>query len=987
MNRVVSDLYEQLEELGRGSQAVVYKVRHVDQETIFALKMSPLRLLDDGGQATRFEQASRLLTPIRHRNLVQVFGSGRDEALKLSYLVMEYIRGKTLRQYLQEKGPLRLPEVLELTRQVAGALAYAHALTPPVIHHNIKPTNIMIEDMTGRVVVLDFGIAQEPDAADQEPMKTGLIVDDWKYASPERLHREPLTASADVYSLGMVMYEMYTGAQFYANLDENGVRRRVLHEPREHEPYFARPTPPAFVAVITKAIAKAREKRYRRMADLLNDLEACWWALDETRTIALQIPKLAKPPTAPAPEEDDVAAIEAQLRTLTEERQKRAAALLQTQAKKTREQAERVDAKRWATAVFDQGVTQHERGEGYWREGQYPAAQEAYQAAHLLLTQAIEEATTIMAACEAEQSREQANGAKAEAEQQVANEWATSLYTEALTIYLRAEELWLSRAFAQAKPCFDEARRLFESARTLASEEALRQAVAEARRQARSAKEAAVHDGADSFAGVMLREAVEYEQQATAALERGALMQARECYRVARQHYEAAQRQSRVEQQRQLSAEAAARQALAAPASSEQEAAGIELPHQVEHQEEQPACREAASRHEGTQPRVEGALGSAKETEQPAVLVDMPQASQSAQQETQHARAHAQQLLENAASALGMKSEQVRNAIALGDHLFQQGKYKEAKGPYEAAILLLEALAETTDESECEQEIDTATTHAVVREDPAPMLSPRPVRATLFGAVVFGKYRFIGLACLLIVAGIYLLRWPFSNGDSFEEETSHTARELPPSPPGPPQDTMPRVTKVSPTEGQLTLREGESQEFRIVVEGAESETLHYLWQVNGQPRATEERWTYTPGFDEGEDGPKDVSVIVSDGIRQLADHHWTVRVDNMNRPPTIVRASPRANTTLVLAAGEEQPFVVDALDPDTEDRLTYIWRLDGQEVSRGKTWRFQASSGARTHKISVAVADQSGITTTVEWRATVQAPTPPRQVNGRATRR
>src|SRR5262249_44510563 len=158
----------------------------------------------------------------------------------------------------------------------------------------------------------------------------------------------------------------------------------------------------------------------------------------------------------------------------------------------------------------------------------------------------------------------------------------------------------------------------------------------------------------------------------------------------------------------------------------------------------------------------------------------------------------------------------------------------------------------------------------------------------------------------------------------------------------------------------------------ILVKGSDCGTLHCTWQVNGQSRASGERWTYTPSFDEGEDNPKDVKVSISDDTGQHNEHHWKVRVLNVNRPPTIVSVSPRANTTIPLAVGEEQFFAVDAVDPDTEDRLTYTWKLNGQEVSRGKTWRFQVPSTTRIFKIVVAVADQSGVTTTVEWRVRVQ---------------
>ena len=189
---------------------------------------------------------------------------------------MEYIQGQTLRQYLQERGALPLREVIEITRQVARALDSAHS-NPPVIHRDIKPTNIMIEDRSGRVVVMDFGIAKELDESEMTKAgtvltKAGTVLGTLKYCPPEQMRHEPLNGSADVYALGMVMYEAYTGMHLLAGLGEQDVIRKVL-DPQEHELSFTRGTPAEFVGVVARAVAKSREKRYRRMAELLSDLD------------------------------------------------------------------------------------------------------------------------------------------------------------------------------------------------------------------------------------------------------------------------------------------------------------------------------------------------------------------------------------------------------------------------------------------------------------------------------------------------------------------------------------------------------------------------------------------------------------------------------------------------------------------------------------------------------------------------------------------
>jgi serine/threonine-protein kinase len=161
MEMVISRKYEVIGQLGQGGMGVVYKVRHTALDTTLALKVLPRDLMENPEMVTRFYREARVMARLRHPNIVRVLDIERDEALNFHYFVMEYIQGKTLRQYIQENGPLPLADVLEIGRQVAKALVYAHAHAPPIIHRDIKPANIMIEDGSARVVVMDFGIAKE----------------------------------------------------------------------------------------------------------------------------------------------------------------------------------------------------------------------------------------------------------------------------------------------------------------------------------------------------------------------------------------------------------------------------------------------------------------------------------------------------------------------------------------------------------------------------------------------------------------------------------------------------------------------------------------------------------------------------------------------------------------------------------------------------------------------------------------------------------
>ena len=174
MAMVISRKYEVIGQLGQGGMGLVYKVRHTRLETISALKVLPAYLMENEDMVNRFYREARVMARLKHDSIVKVLDIERDETHNFYYFVMEYIEGVTLGKYLREKGPLPLPELLTISRQVANALDYAHNHTPPIIHRDIKPANIMIEDRSSRVVVMDFGIAKE--LGDGDSTKTGMAV-------------------------------------------------------------------------------------------------------------------------------------------------------------------------------------------------------------------------------------------------------------------------------------------------------------------------------------------------------------------------------------------------------------------------------------------------------------------------------------------------------------------------------------------------------------------------------------------------------------------------------------------------------------------------------------------------------------------------------------------------------------------------------------------------------------------------------------------
>lgn len=288
---LIADKYEVLSLLGEGRGGAVYKVRHTELNTIRALKVLPQHLGKNPDLAQRFYREARVMArltapPHGHPNIVRVLDIGHDAVLDSHYFVMEYLRGQTLRDHLRHTGALPLSEVFQITRQIALALDFAHQQVPPIIHRDIKPANIMLEDDSGRAVLMDFGIAKELEEG--ELTKTGVALGTIRYCAPEQLRHEPLTGAADIYALGMVMYEAYTGQQFFGDLTEHQVIGQLLYEEREPELHLPPSTPLAFAAVVQKAIAKDPKHRYAEMNGFLSALEDCAVRTEDTQTLPLR---------------------------------------------------------------------------------------------------------------------------------------------------------------------------------------------------------------------------------------------------------------------------------------------------------------------------------------------------------------------------------------------------------------------------------------------------------------------------------------------------------------------------------------------------------------------------------------------------------------------------------------------------------------------------------------------------------------------------
>lgn len=263
---VVAEKYEIVSELGRGGMGVVYRVRHRGLETSLALKLLPAHLADEPTVRRRFHDEARVLARLSHPNLVRVFDV--DEHLGQPYIVMECIEGADLAALLEREGALPLDRTLRLGREVADALAHAHQADPPVLHRDIKPSNILIEQSSGRAVVTDFGIATLLGEASPDVTQDANPLGTLRYTAPEFLRGDaPLDQSLDVYALGVVLYEAFTGDRFGGEGDERQVLANILG-PTPFAPRFPPDTPSSVRALIETVIERKPSSRYRDATSL-----------------------------------------------------------------------------------------------------------------------------------------------------------------------------------------------------------------------------------------------------------------------------------------------------------------------------------------------------------------------------------------------------------------------------------------------------------------------------------------------------------------------------------------------------------------------------------------------------------------------------------------------------------------------------------------------------------------------------------------------
>jgi tRNA A-37 threonylcarbamoyl transferase component Bud32/tetratricopeptide (TPR) repeat protein len=266
--------FQFIREIGRGGMGVIYQARHLILKKVVAVKMLHPHLVSPNA-VQRFQIEGRAASALSHPHIVAMMDMGVTDA-GLPYIVMEYVDGLTLAQYLEKSGPMPIERALKIFLQVCDALAHAHSRS--ILHRDIKPSNIMLVKNASGVEearVMDFGIAKlvdDVEAGTQHLTKTGETLGSPLYMSPEQARGEQMAATSDIYSFGCVMYETLAGTPPFAGKTQMETMLMHMNNPLPPLNAHGKTFSPELSGVIEKALAKNPESRYQSMIELQNDL-------------------------------------------------------------------------------------------------------------------------------------------------------------------------------------------------------------------------------------------------------------------------------------------------------------------------------------------------------------------------------------------------------------------------------------------------------------------------------------------------------------------------------------------------------------------------------------------------------------------------------------------------------------------------------------------------------------------------------------------
>ena len=297
---VLSGRYRLESKLGSGGMSTVYLALDEVLDRPVAVKLLHREISEEADQLERFRREARSAARLSHPNLVGVIDAGEDDGRP--YIVFEYIDGRTLKRRIQDEGPLPVDEAVAYGIEIGRGLTAAHARK--LVHRDVKPQNVLI-DPDGRAKVTDFGIARSLES--KGLTATGRVLGTTDYVSPEQAMGEDVDERSDVYSLGVVLYEMLTGDVPFQAETQVGVAMKHVNEPMP-DVQAKRPEVSAVVAsVVDRATTKDPRDRYNSVAEMVRDLEQTLeveaarrgGTTGEATSVLDSVPKSRRPAGAP----------------------------------------------------------------------------------------------------------------------------------------------------------------------------------------------------------------------------------------------------------------------------------------------------------------------------------------------------------------------------------------------------------------------------------------------------------------------------------------------------------------------------------------------------------------------------------------------------------------------------------------------------------------------------------------------------------------
>ena len=268
MDKMIAERYMLVSLLGEGGMADVYLAIDTILNREVAIKILRGELSKDPVTLLRFQREASAVSKLNHPNVVDVYDVGEYEGKH--YIVMEYIRGRTLKQLISQRGALHKEEAVNIMKQLTSAVEHAHE--NHIIHRDIKPQNILVKD-DGTIKITDFGIALAHDAV--QLTQNDAVLGSAHYLAPETTRGEAPTVQVDIYALGIVFYELLTGSVPFKGDNPVQIAMKHLREEIPSVCEFNPTLPQAVENIILRATVKNREQRYHSAKEMLYDLECC----------------------------------------------------------------------------------------------------------------------------------------------------------------------------------------------------------------------------------------------------------------------------------------------------------------------------------------------------------------------------------------------------------------------------------------------------------------------------------------------------------------------------------------------------------------------------------------------------------------------------------------------------------------------------------------------------------------------------------------